>query len=77
MESDWVISAPSDGLGDGGQRMRSMHGRTSGPTRRSTKGQWTPEEDEILRKAVQHFKGKNWKKIAECFKRPNRCTMLT
>ncbi|KAL9443138.1 hypothetical protein AB3S75_016488 [Citrus x aurantiifolia] len=68
MESDRVISAPSDGLGDGGQRMRSMHGRTSGPTRRSTKGQWTPEEDEILRKAVQRFKGKNWKKIAECFK---------
>ncbi|KAH9761321.1 transcription factor MYB3R-1 [Citrus sinensis] len=65
MESDWVISAPSDGLGDGGQRMRSMHGRTSGPTRRSTKGQWTPEEDEILRKAVQHFKGKNWKKIVD------------
>ncbi|KAH9799732.1 transcription factor MYB3R-4 [Citrus sinensis] len=63
MEGDRLISAPSDGLGDGGQRMRSMHGRTSGPTRRSTKGQWTPEEDEILRKAVQHFKGKNWKKI--------------
>ncbi|XP_047148337.1 transcription factor MYB3R-1-like, partial [Vigna umbellata] len=42
--------------------------RTTGPTRRSTKGQWTPEEDETLRKAVQRFKGKNWKKIAECFK---------
>nr|URY18752.1 MYB protein [Zanthoxylum bungeanum] len=68
MESDRVISTASDGLNDGGQRMRSMHGRTSGPTRRSTKGQWTPEEDEILRKAVQRFKGKNWKKIAECFK---------
>ncbi|KAL5850436.1 hypothetical protein ACOSQ4_008449 [Xanthoceras sorbifolium] len=68
MESDRVISTPSDGLSDGGQRMRSLHGRTSGPTRRSTKGQWTAEEDEILRKAVQRFKGKNWKKIAECFK---------
>ncbi|CAN0907093.1 Transcription factor MYB3R-4 [Linum grandiflorum] len=42
--------------------------RTSGPTRRSTKGQWTAEEDEILRQAVHRFKGKNWKKIAECFK---------
>ncbi|EPS72406.1 hypothetical protein M569_02355, partial [Genlisea aurea] len=42
--------------------------RTSGPTRRSTKGQWTQEEDEVLRIAVQRFKGKNWKKIAECFK---------
>ncbi|XP_044463925.1 transcription factor MYB3R-1 [Mangifera indica] len=68
MESKRIISTPSDGLSDGGQRMRSLHGRTSGPTRRSTKGQWTPEEDEILRKAVQRFKGKNWKKIAECFK---------
>ncbi|KAH9761102.1 transcription factor MYB3R-4 [Citrus sinensis] len=54
MESDRVISAPSDGLGDGGQRMRSMHGRTSGPTRRSTKGQWTPEEFDLF--------------AAECFK---------
>nr|URY18755.1 MYB protein [Zanthoxylum bungeanum] len=68
MESDRAISTALDGLGDGGQKMRTMHGRTSGPTRRSTKGQWTPEEDEILRKAVQRFKGKNWKKIAECFK---------
>nr|QCH41147.1 MYB transcription factor 35 [Dimocarpus longan] len=68
MESDRVISTPSDGYNDGGQRMRSLHGRTSGPTRRSTKGQWTAEEDDILRKAVQRFKGKNWKKIAECFK---------
>ncbi|KAL0323844.1 UNVERIFIED_CONTAM: Transcription factor R-1 [Sesamum calycinum] len=25
-------------------------------------------DDEILRMAVQRFKGKNWKKIAECFK---------
>ncbi|XP_074317504.1 transcription factor MYB3R-1-like [Silene latifolia] len=47
---------------------RPIHGRTSGPTRRSTRGQWTPEEDEILRAAVQRFKGKNWKKIAESFK---------
>ncbi|CAA0402020.1 Transcription factor MYB3R-4 [Arabidopsis thaliana] len=44
------------------------HGRTSGPARRSTRGQWTAEEDEILRKAVHSFKGKNWKKIAEYFK---------
>ncbi|KAG6389443.1 hypothetical protein SASPL_150911 [Salvia splendens] len=42
--------------------------RKSGPTRRSTKGQWTPEEDEILRMAVQRFQGKNWRKLAECFK---------
>ncbi|KAG4190327.1 hypothetical protein ERO13_A07G023600v2 [Gossypium hirsutum] len=70
MDGDGTISTPSVGpsISDGAQRMRAFHGRTSGPTRRSTKGQWTPEEDEILRKAVQQFKGKNWKKIAECFK---------
>ncbi|CAN4128187.1 unnamed protein product [Withania somnifera] len=67
MESD-RISTPSDGTSSSFHRVRSLHGRTSGPTRRSTKGQWTPEEDEILCKAVQRFKGKNWKKIAECFK---------
>ncbi|XVF48525.1 hypothetical protein PTKIN_Ptkin03bG0197700 [Pterospermum kingtungense] len=70
MEGDRTVSTPSVGLStsDGAQRMRALHGRTSGPTRRSTKGQWTAEEDEILHKAVQRFKGKNWKKIAECFK---------
>ncbi|XP_042461517.1 transcription factor MYB3R-1-like isoform X2 [Zingiber officinale] len=49
------------------QKQRSLNGRTTGPTRRSTKGQWTPEEDDILSKAVENFNGKNWKKIAECF----------
>ncbi|CAA0838367.1 Myb-related protein 3R-1 [Striga hermonthica] len=58
----------SDGARNGIRRARPLHGRTSGPTRRSTKGQWTAEEDEILRVAVQQFKGKNWKKIAERFK---------
>ncbi|KAM0933164.1 putative transcription factor MYB-HB-like family [Dioscorea sansibarensis] len=59
--------APPDGSGNELQRQRPLHGRTTGPTRRSTKGQWTAEEDAILCKAVQRFKGKNWKKIAECF----------
>ncbi|CAN8327056.1 unnamed protein product [Cochlearia groenlandica] len=44
------------------------HGRTCGPARRSTKGQWTPEEDDVLCQAVERFQGKNWKKIAECVK---------
>lgn len=70
MEADRTVSTPPLALSisDGAQRMRALHGRTSGPTRRSTKGNWTAEEDEILHKAVQRFKGKNWKKIAECFK---------
>ncbi|GKB78994.1 transcription factor MYB3R-1-like protein isoform X1 [Tanacetum coccineum] len=37
---------------------------TTGPTRPSTKGY--AEEDETLHTAVKQFKGKNWKKIAEC-----------
>ncbi|KAJ6794266.1 transcription factor MYB3R-1-like isoform X3 [Iris pallida] len=60
-------AAPQDGGGEEYQRQRPLHGRVSGPTRRSTKGQWTAEEDAILCRAVQRFKGKNWKKIAECF----------
>lgn len=40
---------------------------TGGPTRRSSKGGWTLEEDEILRRAVQCFNGKNWKRIAQYF----------
>uniref|UniRef100_A0A0D9WHB0 Uncharacterized protein n=1 Tax=Leersia perrieri TaxID=77586 RepID=A0A0D9WHB0_9ORYZ len=38
--------------------------RKSGPVRRA-KGGWTPEEDETLRKAVDIYNGKNWKKIAQ------------
>ncbi|OMP00508.1 hypothetical protein COLO4_12604 [Corchorus olitorius] len=44
----------------------SNQGRISGPTRRSTKGGWTEEEDKMLTIAVQKFNGKGWKKIAEC-----------
>ncbi|BBG97500.1 myb domain protein 3r-5, partial [Prunus dulcis] len=43
-----------------------MRARMAGPIRRSTKGGWTEEEDEILAHAVQKFNGRNWKKIAEC-----------
>ncbi|KAK7260733.1 hypothetical protein RIF29_27014 [Crotalaria pallida] len=63
-----LVRAPSGPPIDGVQKARALHGRTTGPTRRSTKGQWTADEDDILQKAVQRFKGKNWKKIAECFK---------
>ncbi|CAH9064622.1 unnamed protein product [Cuscuta epithymum] len=68
MQSDRASFIPTDGVSSSLQRVRPLHGRTTGPTRRSTKGQWSPEEDEILCKAVQQYKGKNWKKIAECFK---------
>ncbi|KAL9227299.1 hypothetical protein vseg_003004 [Gypsophila vaccaria] len=61
-------SATVSGSNNAFPQARPMHGRISGPTRRSTRGQWTPEEDEILRAAVHRFKGKNWKKIAESFK---------
>ncbi|KQK06987.1 transcription factor MYB3R-4 isoform X2 [Brachypodium distachyon] len=50
------------------QKRRLPNGRKTGPARRSTKGNWTLEEDDILRKAVQTYNGKNWKKIAECFR---------
>ncbi|KAA8520596.1 hypothetical protein F0562_014852 [Nyssa sinensis] len=43
-----------------------LQGRTTGPTRRSSKGGWTEEEDAILAFAVRKFNGKSWKKIAEC-----------
>jgi len=40
-----------------------LEGRVGGPTRRSAKGGWTPAEDDVLRRAVAIYKGKNWKKI--------------
>ncbi|MQM00484.1 hypothetical protein Taro_033213 [Colocasia esculenta] len=42
------------------------HRRTTGPIRRA-KGGWTPEEDETLRNAVEAYKARCWKKIAEFF----------
>jgi len=60
-------SSLSVGVDHALQKLPPVHGRTGGPTRRSSKGGWTPVEDETLRRAVQCFKGKNWKKIAEFF----------
>ncbi|XP_033135239.1 transcription factor MYB3R-1 isoform X1 [Brassica rapa] len=62
------MKAPNVKEGGSQGNLQGKHGRTCGPTRRSTKGQWTPEEDEVLCKAVERFQGKNWKKIAECVK---------
>ncbi|KAL9176127.1 hypothetical protein ABFS82_02G158800 [Erythranthe guttata] len=39
--------------------------RWSGRARRSSKANWTEEEDDILGNAVEKFGGKSWKKIAE------------
>ncbi|PWA80007.1 myb-related protein 3R-1 [Artemisia annua] len=65
MEGD--STAVSDGLR--GRRIirRDLNGRTTGPIRRSTKGQWTEEEDETLKSAVKKFGAKNWKEVAKCF----------
>lgn len=65
-------ASTSTSLGDVGdfdflKKPELLYGRPTGPKRRSTKGQWTPEEDEVLCRAVQNYQGKNWKKIAECF----------
>ncbi|XP_024031952.1 transcription factor MYB3R-3 [Morus notabilis] len=42
----------------------SHFGRTTGPTRRSTKGGWTKEEDKLLSELVKKFQARNWKFIA-------------
>ncbi|GJM94918.1 hypothetical protein PR202_ga11603 [Eleusine coracana subsp. coracana] len=59
-------AAPPDvGVSSEPQKGRLTNGRTTGPTRRSSKGNWTQEEDDMLRKAVETYNGKNWKKIAD------------
>ncbi|XP_059276122.1 uncharacterized protein LOC132030486 [Lycium ferocissimum] len=40
--------------------------RSSVPTKRSSQAGWTEEEDNLLTEVVKRFKGKNWKRIAEC-----------
>ncbi|KAI5021548.1 hypothetical protein ZWY2020_058278 [Hordeum vulgare] len=65
--SSSALAVPDGRASSGPQKGRLSNGRTTGPARRSTKGNWTLEEDDILRKAVEIHNGKNWKKIAECF----------
>ncbi|XP_059456448.1 uncharacterized protein LOC132186486 [Corylus avellana] len=66
-EKGAVSTSPSvSGSSDNGvPKAISVQGRITGPTRRSTKGGWTREEDKILAIAVKEFNGKNWKKIAK------------
>mmetsp|Transcript_3218 Transcript_3218/g.12292 ORF Transcript_3218/g.12292 Transcript_3218/m.12292 type:complete len:562 (-) Transcript_3218:290-1975(-) len=63
MEDASTPPSPTQGGDDTAKRRR-------GPVRRSKKGGWTKEEDEILREAVKEFNGRSWKKIAE--RLPNR-----
>lgn len=37
----------------------------SSPFKSASRGNWTAEEDELLRLAVEYYKGRNWKKISE------------
>ncbi|KAE8681315.1 Myb domain protein 3r-5, putative isoform 2 [Hibiscus syriacus] len=45
--------------------LASLHGRVTGPTRRSGRGGWTKEEDNLLTEAVRKCNARNWKRIAE------------
>jgi hypothetical protein len=55
---------------DRGKRKRTNLGELSSAAkaksqkRRASMGKWSEEEDELLRRAVKEFGGKNWKKIA-------------
>jgi nuclear transport factor 2 (NTF2) superfamily protein len=66
-----VVQALDNGSGSDNDRSprdqspNSTKERRTGPVRRSKKGGWTLEEDNILTQAVEKYGGKNWKKIAE------------
>ncbi|XP_002962025.2 transcription factor MYB3R-5 isoform X1 [Selaginella moellendorffii] len=63
-----ICSSGADTDDDATNQLPPVQGRIGGPTRRSSKGGWTADEDDVLRRAVQCFKSKNWKKIAAFFK---------
>ncbi|XP_050203789.1 transcription factor MYB3R-3 [Mercurialis annua] len=44
----------------------SLQGRITGPTRRSTQGGWTEEEDKFLVAAVAKYNQRNWRRVAQC-----------
>ncbi|KAI3444593.1 hypothetical protein Pfo_001258 [Paulownia fortunei] len=60
-----IHDGKSNGAADQNHKPLIVHGRLTGPARRSSKANWTEEEDDLLRDAVQRHKGKSWKKIAE------------
>ncbi|KAL9242834.1 hypothetical protein vseg_016794 [Gypsophila vaccaria] len=62
-----TVSSSSDCCGYVTPKSSPLLGRTSGPTRRSSKGGWTEEEDNLLTVVVRKFNSKNWKQIAEHF----------
>ena len=51
------------------QSLPPVSGKIGAPQRKSPKGKgaWSPEEDDVLRRAVAQHKGKQWKKVAEYF----------
>ncbi|KAI5647285.1 hypothetical protein M9H77_33290 [Catharanthus roseus] len=48
------------------QKPGDIRGRVNGPARRSSRANWTEEEDKLLEAAVKRFNGKCWKRIAMC-----------
>lgn len=54
IDTDSIIATPYDAGSCGGTPMKS-----------SSRGNWTAEEDELLRSAVQQYGGRNWKKISD------------
>ena len=47
------------------KKKKKLKKKRVGAVRKSTRGGWTSEEDEILKKAVKEFDEKNWKKVSE------------
>lgn len=54
IDTDAIINSSNDGGSCGNTPMKS-----------SSRGNWTAEEDELLRTAVQQYGGRNWKKISD------------
>lgn len=50
---------------DFGLQSISAVGTPSSPFKSASRGNWTSEEDELLRLAVEYYRGRNWKKISE------------
>ncbi|XP_020252506.1 transcription factor MYB3R-3-like isoform X1 [Asparagus officinalis] len=65
-EGSYGFASPSPAASSPVVSSLPAHRRTSGPIRRA-KGGWTPQEDETLRHAVEAYRGRCWKKIAEFF----------
>ena len=65
MASPSSPSSPSSSSSSSSSLSDGEEGASSAPSKLHRRGRWSPAEDALLKQWVEHYDGKNWKRIAE------------